>query len=286
MTAAFVILAHRKPEQVARLTKRLAPHYVFVHIDSKVEDSVYNEFCRLLENLPHVTLIKRHRSVWASWGIVAAVLEGIKASLKQTGWTHVMVISGQDYPLISSAQMEDFFNQYIGKSFVANWELPTTLWGKDGGMYRVKYWHLPFKGRRLFIPIPRRQPAGIKHIGGSMFSCLSRDMANEVLSFTESEPEVTSFYKHVWIPDELFITTVVMNTARKDSVIGENLSYIRWSSPGSPHPDELKAEDAHELICAGKYGSSVGGYGRKKLFARKVFMENHSQLLDALDQVT
>ncbi|MDI1310109.1 MAG: beta-1,6-N-acetylglucosaminyltransferase [Methylotenera sp.] len=284
MTAAFVILAHRKPEQVARLANRLAPHHVFVHIDINVDDSLYSEFCRLLENLPHVTLIKRHRSAWASWGIVAAVLEGIKTALDQAPWTHVMVISGQDYPLMSSSQMEDFFNQHIGQSFLAHWYLPSKLWGGDGGMYRVKYWHTPFKGRRVFIPIPRRQPKGIKHVGGSMFSCLSREMANEVISFTQREPEITNFYKHVWIPDELFISTVVMNSAYKDSVIGESLSYIRWSNPGSPHPDELKIEDAPELIRAGKDGSKVGGYGRKKLFARKVYIENHSQLLDALDQ--
>ncbi len=284
MTAAFVILAHRKLEQVARLANRLAPNHVFVHIDSKVDDSLYNEFCSVLENFSHVKLIKRYRSAWASWGIVAAVLEGLKAALNQVGWTHVMVISGQDYPLMSSTQMEDFFNKHIGKSFVAHWHLPSTLWGKDGGMYRVRYWHVPFKGRRVFIPIPRWQPQGIKHVGGSMFSCLSREMANEVLSFTEREPEITNFYKHVWIPDELFISTVVLNIAHKDSVIGENLSYIRWSNPGSPHPDELKAEDAPELIRAGKNGSSVGGYGRRKLFARKIFIENQSQLLDALDQ--
>lgn len=286
MTAAFVILAHRKPEQVARLANRLAPNHVFVHVDSKVDDSLYIEFCRVLENLPHVKLIKRHRSAWASWGIVEAVLEGLKAALNQVGWTHVMVISGQDYPLMSSTQMEDFFNKYIGKSFVAHWHLPSALWGKDGGMYRVRYWHVPFKGRRVFIPIPRRQPRGIKHVGGSMFSCLSREMANEVLSFTEREPEITNFYKHVWIPDELFISTVVLTLAYKDSVIGENLSYIRWSNPGSPHPDELKVEDAPELISAGKDGSSVGGYGRRKLFARKIYIENQSQLLDALDQAT
>lgn len=286
MTAAFVILAHRKPEQVARLAKRLAPHYVFVHIDAKVEDGVYDEFCRVLKDFSHVKLISRHRSAWASWGIVAAILEGYQAALSYADWTHVMVISGQDYPLVSSVEMETFFNQHIGQSFLAHWYLPSSLWGKDGGMYRVRYWHVPFRGRRAFIPIPRRQPKEIKHVGGSMFSCLSREAASDVLSFTQRESETAKFYEHVWIPDELYITTVVMNSAHKDSVIGESLSYIRWSNPGSPHPDELKTEDAPELIRAGKEGSSIGGYGRRKLFARKVYIENHSQLLDALDQAT
>lgn len=284
MTVAFVILAHRKPEQVARLVSCLAPHYVFVHVDSKVNDHVYNEFFRVLKDFTHVELIKRHRSAWASWGIVAAVLEGFKTALSYIDWTHIMVISGQDYPLVSSGQMESFFNQHVGKSFMAHWTLPSSLWGKDGGLYRVRYWHVPFKGRRVFIPIPRAQPKGIKHVGGSMFSCLSRDVASEVVAFTENLPQVASFYHHVWIPDEIYIPTIVMNSAYKDSVIGESLSYIRWSNPGTPHPDELKTEDASELIRAGREGSVVGGYGRRKLFARKVYIENHSHLLDLLDQ--
>ena len=285
MTTAFVILAHRNPEQVARLANRLAPHYVFVHIDSKVDDGVYNEFVRLLKDSPHVKFIARHRSAWASWGIVKAILEGIKTALSYEDWSHVMVISGQDYPLISSAQMEVFFNEHIGISFAPNWSLPTPVWGKDGGMYRVRYWHIPFKGRRVFIPIARRQPEAIKHMGGSMFSCLSREVASEVITFTERMPRIAKFYHHVWIPDEMYIPTVVMNSVYKDSVVNENLIYIRWTNSGSPHPDDLREEDASELIRASKEGcASIGGRSRRKLFARKVSLETDSKLLDFLDQ--
>ena len=284
MTAAFIILAHQKPEQVARLAKRLAPHYVFVHIDSKVDESLYNQFYDSLKDCSHVKLIKRYRSAWASWGIVAAKLEGLKAATAYSDWSHVMVISGQDYPLISTDQITTFFNDHIGKSFVPHWRLPSRLWGKDGGLYRVRYWHMPLSGRRFFIPIPRRQPKDIMPIGGSMFWCLSRHLAEEVLLFTERRSDVTDFYQHVWIPDELNEPTVVMNSQYADSVLNEALTYIRWSNPGSPHPDNLNLTDGTELIKAGVEGSSIGGRARKKLFARKIDATNQPELLDFLDQ--
>ena len=41
MTATFISLARYKAEQIARL----APHYVFVHTDSKEDESLSNQFC-------------------------------------------------------------------------------------------------------------------------------------------------------------------------------------------------------------------------------------------------
>ena len=278
-------MAHRNPEQVARLAKRLAPHYVFVHIDSKVKDEVFNNFVYLLKDCQHVKFIDRHRSAWASWGIVEAILEGVKAALSYDDWSHVMVLSGQDYPLMSSEQMEDFFQDHTGMSFAPNWSLPNKVWGNDGGMYRVRYWHMPFKGRRVFFPIARKQPEGIKHAGGSMFSCLSRKVASEVIAFTNKMPKVVNFYRHVWIPDEMYIPTVVMNSEYKDSVYNENLIYIRWTKFGSPHPDNLTVEDGSELLRASREGSTgTGGRSRRKLFARKISLETDSKLLDLLDQ--
>ena len=283
--AAFIILAHCNPKQVARLASRLAPHYVYLHIDARVGDEVYYDFVHLLQEFPHVKLIARYRTAWGSWAIVEAILAGIKAALGNFDWSHLMVISGQDYPLVSSAEMSTFFNQHIGMSFVPHWYLPSTLWGNDGGMNRLLYWHTSFRGMRIFMPILRRQPKGIRHVGGSMFSCLTREMAIEVDNFADKLPQTANFYHHVWIPDEMYIPTVVMNSDKKKFVLNEALTYIRWSSPGSPHPDELKVEDISELISAGQYGSGVGGYGRKKLFARKINAENHPKLLDLLDQI-
>ena len=284
MTVAFIVLAHRDPEQVARLAIRLAPHYVFLHVDAKTSDENYIKFVSLLQDYSHVRFLKRHRTGWASWGLVAAALEGLNVALQFVDWSHVMLLSGQDYPLLSSTSIDEFLNRYLNNSFVANWPLPSSLWGADGGLSRVRYWHFPFKGKRLFIPIARKHPKNYFPVGGSMYWCLNRALANEVVSISQKRTDVVNFYKHVWIPDELFIPTVVMNSKFKQSVINEGLTYIRWSTPGSPHPDELTAKDASELLKAGKEGSNVGGQARQKLFARKINSNNESRLLDMLDQ--
>jgi hypothetical protein len=283
MKAAFIILAYHEPQLLARLAARLAPHHVFVHIDAKVDDEIYNQFSQLLSVLPHVKLIRRHRSAWASWGQVEAALEAMREAMQFDDWSHIMSLSGQCYPLVSASEIENFFSDHSGLSFVPHWHLPSSLWGKDGGMYRVRYWHKPLNRKRFFIPIPRKHPVGLVPVGGSTHWCLSRQMAEEVLSFTERRRDVVHFYQHVWAPDELYVPTVVMNSRYADSVINEALSYIRWSNPGSKHPDQLTAADAPELILAGRHGSDVGGTARRKLFARKVHTKDYVKLLDKLD---
>ena len=197
-----------------------------------------------------------------------------------------MLISGQDYPIVSATQIASFFEAHSDISFVPHWSLPTQLWGNDGGMSRILYWHTPLFGRRAFIPINRRHPAGILPIGGSMYWCLSRKSASHLIEFCESRSDVVRFYRNVWIPDELFVPTVVMNSPIADSVVNEALTYIRWSTPGSPHPDQLAITDGPELLHAGITGSKVGGFSRRKLFARKINYQRDAKLLDFLDQNT
>ncbi|MES2831791.1 MAG: beta-1,6-N-acetylglucosaminyltransferase [Pseudomonadota bacterium] len=284
MTCAFIVLTHMGPENLARLSSRLDPHEVHVHVDSKLGKSEFDAFVSKTARLPNVSFVARHRSAWASWGLVAAAMEGLKAAMKSSAWSHVMLLSGQDYPLMSAEEMRLFFDAHRELSFVAHWRLPTSLWGKDGGMRRVRYWHQPMLGKRVFIPIPRRHPADIAPVGGPMYWCLNREAATALLEFFETRQEVVNFYRHVWIPDELFVPTAVMNGPCSQQVAGEALTYIRWSNPGSAHPDMLTLEDGPKLLAAAAHGSGVGGHARRKLFARKINYVRDRALLDFLDQ--
>jgi hypothetical protein len=284
MSAVFIVLAHRDPPQVARLAARLAPHQVLLHIDARVAAPLLRQFQALLAPMANVRFLARQRSGWASWGLVAAALEGLRMACAAPGWSHVMLLSGQDYPLLDVAEIDAFLGNYAGQAFLPHWFLPSPLWGADGGMARVRYWHLPVLGRRVFVPLARRLPGGLVPVGGSMYWCLHRAGAHEVLKFIEQRPEAVAFFRHVWIPDELFVPTVLMNSARRDDVINEALTYIRWSQPGSAHPDELTVADAATLIDAGLNGSATGGQARRKLFARKITAARGGALMDFLDR--
>ena len=122
----------------------------------------------------------------------------------------------------------------------------------------------------MFIPILKRQPAYIKPVGSLMFWYLSHQLTEEAIPSKERRSEVTNFYRHIWISDELYAPTVVMNSEHADLVSNEALTYVVWSNPESFYTDSLSLEDAAKLIKAGREGSSVGGKVRQKLFARRL----------------
>lgn len=281
MGCAYVVLAHRNPAQLGRLTARLSPARAFVHLDSALDAAVVRGFEAAVA--AGTTFVPRHRSGWASWGIVAAALQGMRAALACDGWSHLGLLSGQDYPLLPQAEIDAFLDEHPDTSFMARWPLPSRLWGPDGGMRRLRYRQLPFRGRRLILPVRRRLPAGIEPYGGSLYWVLTREAVADVLRFVETRPDVVQFYRRTWIPDEMFVPTAVLNSPSRAGVANESLTYIRWPSPGSPHPDLLGPADVPALLEATRGPSEVGGYARRKLFARKFDAERDPAVLDLLD---
>lgn len=278
---AFVVLAHKHPAQVARLAARLAPHPVHLHVDGAIPDDRFAAFAGAAPG--NVRLVRRHRSGWASWGLVAAALEGVRSALSEATPSHVMLLSGQDYPLRSADAIGAFFDAHRDTSFVPHWALPNRMWGRFGGMDRLRVPQRPFRGRRLALPLPRRLPRGIRPYGGSMYWALTADAARQVLDACARRPELVRFYRSTWIPDEMFVPTVVMNSAARERVADEALTYIRWPERGGRHPALLDASELERLRAAADGPSDVGGRARAKLFARKFDQEVAPEILDRLD---
>jgi hypothetical protein len=99
---------------------------------------------------------------------------------------------------------------------------------------------------------------------------LSHDAVRYISSFAEKKPEAVSFFKHVKMPDEIFVPTVLLNSPLRDTVVGQELHYIDWSHGGA-HPKTLGSEDYDRIVESGK------------LFARKFDVRSDAKVLDMLD---
>lgn len=281
---AFVVLAHKQPAQVRRLADRLAPSRVLVHLDAGLPAARRAEFERALDGTPQVEWLPAHRSGWASWGLVAAALEGLCGAVADQECTHAVLLSGQDYPLRQGRALREFFSEHRATTFMARWPLPSRLWGRRGGMDRLRPWQVPIRGRRVRLPVWPRLPAGIEPYGGSMYWALTAAAARDVLSLIESRPELERFYRRTWIPDEMFVPTLVMNSPSRAGVANEGLTYIRWPDAGGRHPAVLRRAELPALRVAAAGPSEVGGRARCKLFARKFDVAVDAEILDALDR--
>ena len=280
MSVAYVVLAHRGPDQLARLVSRLAPAPIYLHIDRRTDDHLAAEMAsRAASASSRVRLVGRHRSGWGSWGVVEAMVEGIGRALVDRP-DHVVLLTGQDYLLESSTTIDRFSDAHRGTSFLAHHRLPDPVYGPDGGMSRVTNWHLWLGGRRLRVPLGRGVPYGFAPVGGQMQSMLSGELAQWVIGALDQR--LVKFFRHCGIPDELAIPTLAMASPLAPKVANENLWFVRWTL-FSKHPEILRRSDFDEMRKAAAEGSVVGGWGRRKLFARKFDQEVDSSVLDLVD---
>lgn len=117
---AFIFQVHKSPELFGRIVRALAKenHYFFVNVDKKTKN--YNGFLKETTGIPNVHFLNERISVHHG-GIsqVDATLALIKAVIDsgiQIDFIHSM--SGQDYPLRSNEQFDEFFER-TEKSYMA-----------------------------------------------------------------------------------------------------------------------------------------------------------------------
>jgi Core-2/I-Branching enzyme len=266
------VSAYKLPGQLERLLRRLAaPGTSFaVHVDRKTRRSVYGEMVARTSDLD-VTFLPRHVSHWGGFGHVRATLKGIDWFVEEgPPFDYAVLLTGQDYPLRSAAAVAEFLEEAGGRSFMNNWPLPFEPWGKRGGLERIEDWHLiTYRRLHLALPLRRRLPLGLEPFGGGAYWCLARDVVEYVHGFVHANPSYVRFFQHVFVPDEIFFQTIVMNSPLRNSIENENLRYLDWSR--APAPAVLGVEDFPALAVS------------HKLFARKFDEGIDPGILDLLD---
>jgi hypothetical protein len=94
-------------------------------------------------------------------------------------------------------------------------------------------------------------------------------VAEYVHGFVQRNPHVR-FFEHVFIPDDLFVQTIVVNSPLRETLVNDNLRFIDWSE--GQGPTVLRIEHLPKLIESGK------------LIARKFDASVDAAILDALDE--
>jgi hypothetical protein len=277
---AYLIRAHHAPDLLARLVRRLdAPDaHFYVHVNARTNEDVFREMVARLEEMPNVWWLPRVKCYYGGFSLVRATLLAIREiGGSETPFDYVILLSGQDYPLKPPAEIEAFLRRQQDRSFLAWYSLPSDNWrGERGGLDRFERWYserLAYRTRMIPLPLPRRRrlPLGLTPYGGSAFWCLSREAVVHVHRMVREHPEVTEFFEHTKIPDELFFQTVLMNSPLASNIVNDDLRYVDWSA-GGVHPATLRAEDFEKLRNS------------DKLFARKFDPEADASILDLLDR--
>ena len=105
MKIAYLILAHKEPQQLARLADRLSKTGdVYIHID---KNQNFNDFALVLKDMPRVYLeSKRNRVSWAGWSIVKSYIQLLSVAYNdKKNYDRFVFLTGQDYPLMTNSEI-------------------------------------------------------------------------------------------------------------------------------------------------------------------------------------
>lgn len=280
-SVAYIISAYKLPEQLIRLVGRLNTESTnfFIHVDRKTDEATFARIAGALEPLANVHLLERHTCHYGGFGHVRATLKGID-ELVRLGLPadHVVLLTGQDYPIRSNEEIAEFFCRHRGESFLEHFSLPSSEW-TNGGLDRIEAWHVRLAGRYVRIPprrrarLRRRLPGGLRPFGGSPYWCLSRECVDYVHAFVGRSPSYVRFFRSVNVPDEMFFHTIILNSPFRGSVVNDDLRFLEWRDPETAGgPAVLGASDLERVRAS------------DDLFARKFDLTVDAEVLDLLDE--
>lgn len=277
MRVAHLIITYTNPAQTERMIQQMQhPDFDFyIHVDAKfpIESHAF------AASMPNVYLIQNRVDVqWAAYSTIQAEFNGLQEILDSARtYDYISLMSGQDYPIKTPDQMQQFFEDRKGKlllkyrAFTGEWE---------EGMNRVNRYHLTdfrFKGQffleRMINKVIKRtnQPPGMKFYGSSMFWAITPEAAEYVLNTVDRNTRMKRFFKFSWAPDEFLFQTILLNSPFAELVVNENCHYYKHP-PRTPSPKTFLMEDLEDILSS------------DRLYARKFDMKLEPLLLDKIDE--
>jgi hypothetical protein len=265
---AYVVLAYHKAEQLGRLVRALdeeAPAGIWVHVDRRTPRAVFDA---MRAAAPGARFVRRHPSPWGGLGHVLGSLEGLRAATAVAGWSHAVLLTGQDYPIRPRGEIAARLGAAGARSFMEHVAIPRSdAWqGERGGLDRLERRHLHLRGRVVVLPGRRSLPGWLRPFGGSGYWNLSRPAAEHALA--AATPRVLRFFRWAKFPDELVYQSLLASSGL--AIESDGLRHIEWT-PNRPNPNVLHADAIPRLRES------------QALFARKFDLATDPEILDLVD---
>ncbi|WP_462254645.1 beta-1,6-N-acetylglucosaminyltransferase [Ferruginibacter sp.] len=276
MKVAHILLVHKNPAQVARLTQRLYHPDIdcWIHVDKK-SDTDY--FKQVLTG-SNVFFIPDNIQVdWANYNTVQAMLlclEHVLASEKK--YSYFNFLSGQDYVLQPPVNFLNYLKAQNGLEFIGIQPYATS----QQNIQRIKKYHLhsySFWGKSIFERVinkilpDRKFPYPFDIRKGPQWFAITREATMYVLQFVSNNPKFVNYFKKVHIADEFFFQTVLFNSSFKTTIKDEVFHYTDWSE-NKKNPKLLTITDRENLLQSASF------------FARKFDVDIDTKILDLIDQ--
>ena len=284
MRFAYMIQAHKNCRQIIRLIDSLADADTdfYIHIDKKYDD-LFEELSEAVAGRKNISLIKNRISVnWSSFSQVEATLKLLESVIESAReYNYISLISGQDYPIKSNAEIKEYLRAYNGKEFIE-------AFGIDGYEWRLNTYNFfsEYRGNRnMHIRIidkilrviqkgfvNRKNFKDFNLYKGSNWFTITYDCAEYIHGFISQNREFTNKFKYTACSDEHFFQIIIMNSKYSYNVADENLRYIKWIK-GSSNPEIMTMDCLEDILES------------RMLLARKFDFDRDIDIINKIDEI-
>jgi hypothetical protein len=237
---AYLVLANHDPIHLERLVKAIDYNaHIFIHLDQKTNIDRYIH----IADIKSVDFISERMKVyWGGFSIVRASLNLIKAALaSKENFSHLVLLSGSDYPIKPVSTFYDFLKSNPDRQFIKFINLNKSPGCPEDSSWRLtNYWFMepfqPFYNDRFFrqllqkafhLGVKRKPLSNVLPTWGSQWWAITPKCAAFILQYLEQNPAFMNFYKYAHAPDEHFFHTIVANSPFFEKAGGIR-EEIRW----------------------------------------------------------
>lgn len=289
---AFMITCYKQPKLVARIISRLetSNHFFFVHVDKKTDISPFVKETEKMKNVFFTEQIKVNHARISQLKSEILLLHSVREYEIKYGinFDFIHLISGNDYPLRSNDQFDDFFDN-TDSSFML---YDSSKYWKEYLRYEehtVNDWHLnkggllssiyiKCVGRFLGYVFPRKRIRNLS--GGWDWWSWNSKTFKYVLDFLDANPGYIKRWNHTLCVTEKFFHTILFDKIDELHLETWNpLRFVSWKPRRNLGPDydprrpyDLTENDFDLVINS------------KAFFCRKVDEVKSAKLMDMIDQ--
>jgi hypothetical protein len=304
---AYLILAHERPNQLARLVRALDCDGVvfFIHIDGKVDARPFLDALPPGPRVIYLDAAERVKVHWSGYSTVVATLNLLKAAMGSgSSFGRYALLSGSDFPIKPRETIRDALLGTRTEFIRIDHRIDVTA--DELFANRVKYIHLydhPWfnprttPSRKLLAAaeralrlVPRGEFPKIELYQGSAWWALTGECVEQVFGYMREHPEYEAFHRHTCTPDEIFFHSIVaaspsrtrmshdFEAADRDIEVvydwDDHAShFIDWVTPGIELPKVLDIGDLERIRRSGA------------MFARKFREPASTGLIEALEEI-
>lgn len=266
MKQAILIGAYKHHDQLLKLVSLFpAEHFnIYIHLN-RIGEIDFSEFINDTKNLKNVYVYSHFKIRWGGVNHLKSLLFLSEIALQDSSNYFYHYITGQDLPV---KPISFFLNELdTSKDYLQTVPYPVSYLpggAKDWFEYYLFYDLLDSRRYLKYIKLLKNIQKKFrikrdfnnffeKKYYGSTYWSLTRPTLQYIIDYTKNKPSFLKRLRYTFCAEEIYVSSIVLNSPYSSNVINNNLRFIQWEKSGKGgSPKFLDELDFDEIFLSDK----------------------------------